>query len=90
MRTTVLAVTGWALVVIGLFFALWVTYLLNVVFSACGILFCHWTADVLLRILTITALPMGLGVLLIRYDEMRRNRVRKSKSVVETRQHSED
>ncbi len=90
MRATILAVTGRSLVAIGLFFALYVMYLLNVVFSACGIFFCHWTADMLLRILTITALPIGLGVLIIRYDEMRRESMRKNRGVVETNAQSGD
>jgi general stress protein CsbA len=57
---------------IGIFFALWVSYVISVAFVGCGIIFCQWTVEIVFRILMITALPMAIGFLIIRYDEKRR------------------
>jgi hypothetical protein len=73
-----LEVVGWAAVGVGIFFALWVSYLISVAFVGCGIIFCHWTGEMLIRILTITALPIAVGLLILRYEEKRRARIRKS------------
>jgi hypothetical protein len=69
-------VVGWIAIGIGIFFALWVSYLISVAFVGCGIIFCQWTGEMLLRILMITALPMALGFLILRYDEKRHTTTR--------------
>jgi len=77
-RTTILEVVGWAIVGIGIFFALWVSYVISTAFVWCGIILCHWTAEMLLRILIITALPLATGFLILQYDEKRREKTSKS------------
>lgn len=69
---------GWVAIAIGIFFALWVSFVIGVAFVGCGIIFCHWTGEMLLRILMITALPMALGLLILRYDEKRHTRTKKN------------
>ena len=76
-RTTILEVVGWAIVGIGIFFALWVSYVISTAFVWCGIILCHWTGEMLFRVLIITSLPIGTGLLIVRYDEKRREKTRK-------------
>jgi sugar phosphate permease len=75
---TILEVVGWAIVGIGIFFALWVSYVISTAFVWCGIILCHWTWEMLFRVLIITALPIATGLLILRYDEKRREKTRKS------------
>lgn len=69
---------GWAIVGIGIFFALWVSYVISTAFVWCGIILCHWTGEMLLRILILTALPMATGFVILRYDKKRREETSKS------------
>jgi hypothetical protein len=80
LRITILALLGWLAIGIGIFFALWVSFLISTSFAGCGIIFCHWTGEMLLRILIITALPMALGFLILQHDEKRHARTRKKAS----------
>lgn len=76
-RITVLSVGGWVAIGVGIFFALWVSYLISVAFVWCGVVFCEWTEEMIIRILTITALPIAVGFLMLRYDERRHARARR-------------
>jgi hypothetical protein len=76
-RITILAIAGWVAIGIGIFFALWISYLISVAFVWCGVIFCRWTVEMMIRILTITALPMGIGFLMLRYDEKRHSTTRR-------------
>jgi hypothetical protein len=77
-KTRILEAVGWAIVGIGLFFALWVSYVISTAFVWCGIILCHWSGEMLLRILIVTGFPIASGLLILRYAEKRREKISES------------
>lgn len=76
MEPKILEILGWVAVGIGIFFALWVSYLISTAFVSCGIFFCPWTGEMVLRILMITALPLAVGLLILRHEEKRKAKIK--------------